>query len=759
MRPALRHILPATLPSAVILALLLLASPTTKAQETPAPGAAAQTEAVSAQDLLAERMQAATEELERAREQIAAAGASPSEHIVQVERLLDRLTLQLQELSVTRQQLEEARSNLGDLQGSLEDLKLSGPSEQPPYSVLLLDSIRNELETMRGRAETLEAGVSAATQAREEAQTSLAQREAARRRAKEASESNTNAARSADLAQALRAAELESRLGAVQLELRDVELARQRVLKEIQDARLALLTERDRWVARDSVFSADDLRTKLIELEAKEEQLRVQLDLQQRRVPQLESQWLEARNRLEDSQGDGVLAEEVAARRLALQVRQQEITLLNRRLQRLSSMQDLWRRRFDVWRGAADRTSLAQWDQEARALLESLDSEFRLQQLELRDLRQGLASLQGRLEALPPDTPELARWIREQVRHTNELDQLYETNATSIDGARLVAEHLLDDITGEVTQVSWGERLARVWAAAKYVWQSELTNVDDRPITVGKIVIGLAMLLGGVLVARLVSGWLARRLLPRLGMNEGGAAAIRSIVFYLLIVTFIFIALRTINVPLTAFTILGGAVAIGVGFGSQNIMNNFMSGLILIAERPIRVGDLIQVESLYGIVQHIGARSTRVLTGDNVEIVVPNSSFLENNVVNWTLSETKVRVFVSVGVAYGSPTREVSKLLQRAVEEHGRTLKSPAPIVLFTEFGDNSLNFEVHFWIVMRRLMERRTIESDIRFRIDGLFREAGIVIAFPQRDVHIDMPGPLDVRLMHADGQTNPGE
>ena len=141
-----------------------------------------------------------------------------------------------------------------------------------------------------------------------------------------------------------------------------------------------------------------------------------------------------------------------------------------------------------------------------------------------------------------------------------------------------------------------------------------------------------------------------------------------------------------------------------------------------------------------------------MLTGDNIEIVVPNSSFLENNVINWTLSEPKVRIHVSVGVVYGSPTREVTRLLRKAVDEHGRVLKSPAPIVLFTEFGDNSLNFEVHFWITMRKIMDRRMIESDVRYRIDNLFNDAGIVIAFPQRDVHLDTRQPLDVRVMSDD-------
>jgi small-conductance mechanosensitive channel len=204
-----------------------------------------------------------------------------------------------------------------------------------------------------------------------------------------------------------------------------------------------------------------------------------------------------------------------------------------------------------------------------------------------------------------------------------------------------------------------------------------------------------------------------------------------------------------VKVPLTAFTVLGGAVALGVGFGSQNIINNFISGLILLAERPVKVGDLIQLGDLFGNIEHIGARSTRVRTGSNLEIIVPNSTFLQNNVINFTLSSDKVRTLVEVGVVYGSPTVTVTQLLRRAVVETGRVSKDPPPIILFTGFGDNSLNFEVHFWIRMRTVMDRLQVESAVRYRVDQLFREEGIVIAFPQRDVHLDTASPLQIQMV----------
>ena len=220
--------------------------------------------------------------------------------------------------------------------------------------------------------------------------------------------------------------------------------------------------------------------------------------------------------------------------------------------------------------------------------------------------------------------------------------------------------------------------------------------------------------------------------------------------FYVLICFFALLVLELVNVPVTGFAFMGGAIAIGVGFGSQNIINNFISGLIILAEQPVRKGDLVEIDGISANIEHIGARSTRVRTGSNLEIVVPNSTFLENNVTNWTLSNTRIRVSVSVGVAYGSDTRVVMDCLRKAATEHPAVLSDAELIILFKEFGDNALQFECHLWLHMRTMMEGEKVCSDIRCRIDELMRDANITIAFPQRDVHLDTTAPLEIKL-HA--------
>jgi small-conductance mechanosensitive channel len=284
------------------------------------------------------------------------------------------------------------------------------------------------------------------------------------------------------------------------------------------------------------------------------------------------------------------------------------------------------------------------------------------------------------------------------------------------------------------------------------VWRYEITSIDDRSLTVGKVATAFLVLFVGAFVARRIVRRVARHVFARVGLEPGAAAAFETLGFYAVLVVLVVFSLWFSGIPLTVFTLAGGALAIGIGFGSQNILNNFISGLIILAERPIKVGDLVQVDQTFGQVESIGARSTRVATFDNTHIIVPNGTFLEQNVINWTLSDNLVRVSLTVGVAYGSPTRKVEELILEAVSKHEAVVKDRQPQVLFEDFGDSALIFQALFWVVMYRPMDRRKVLSDLRYRIDELFREHGITIAFPQRDIHLDTLHPLQIRMVSGE-------
>jgi small-conductance mechanosensitive channel len=299
---------------------------------------------------------------------------------------------------------------------------------------------------------------------------------------------------------------------------------------------------------------------------------------------------------------------------------------------------------------------------------------------------------------------------------------------------------------------TWKERLADYQVDFDSAWNYEIIVIDNNSLTVKKVVFSLFILALGLVAAKFLVRFAMHRLVRYARLQDTSAAAIRKVLaFSAYCLVFVF-ALRMVNIPLAAFAFLGGAVAIGLGFGAQNLINNFISGFIIMGERPISIGDLIEVEGILGQVEEVGARCTRVRTGENIHILVPNSSFLEKSITNWTLSDRKIRTRVTVGVVYGSPVREVERLLIMAAAENPQVSKAPEPFVLFRDFGDSALIFEIYFWVSIRRVIERRLIESSIRFRIDALFREADITIAFPQLDVHLDTRRHLDLRLANAD-------
>ena len=266
----------------------------------------------------------------------------------------------------------------------------------------------------------------------------------------------------------------------------------------------------------------------------------------------------------------------------------------------------------------------------------------------------------------------------------------------------------------------------------------EIFSLDEDPVTLGQLI---AVAVTVVVVLTLAS-WLIRKLSQRLlkgGRDANLVQLITRVIWFVVVTTLFFTALSLLNVPLGAFAFITGAIAIGIGFGAQNIINNFISGWILMGERPIRIGDLLEVNNTLGRVEAINTRSTRIKRTDGVRIVIPNSHLLENMVVNWNLGDEDIRIFVSVGVAYGSPVRQVAELIEQAISEQEDVLRDPEPRVLFQDFGSSALLFEAFFWTRLRPGGDLRRLRSEIRFRIDELFRESGIVIAFPQQDVHLD--------------------
>lgn len=291
---------------------------------------------------------------------------------------------------------------------------------------------------------------------------------------------------------------------------------------------------------------------------------------------------------------------------------------------------------------------------------------------------------------------------------------------------------------------------------ASTVWNATLFTAGDTQIKLNQIIIALLAACIGLWLAKLFTGLISARLVRVSRVSETVAFTIGKVIYYVAAAVVLLIAMQIAGIPTTVFTVLGGAIAIGVGFGAQNLFNNLISGIIILTEKPIRRRDIVEIDGMEGQVAEIGNRCTRIRMSNGIDVLVPNSKFLENNVVNWTLHDAKVRGHVAVGVAYGSPVQQVRDLLCQAAKEHQKIDAVPPPTVLFQAFGDNTLNFSLYFWTEVTKPLDLRLIESDLRFTIDGLLHDAKITIAFPQRDVHLDTLKPLEVRMIHENRSTS---
>jgi potassium-dependent mechanosensitive channel len=284
--------------------------------------------------------------------------------------------------------------------------------------------------------------------------------------------------------------------------------------------------------------------------------------------------------------------------------------------------------------------------------------------------------------------------------------------------------------------------LLDIWGVAESpvaTWQwiiSRGFQAGPLQVTVGGILMGVLV----IYIALLLSG-LSRTLVTadverRQEGDRGLAESINRLVHYFIITVGVFAALAVLGVELQNFAIVAGALGIGVGFGLQNVVNNFASGLILLFERPVRVGDTVVVDEVWGTIQKIGLRSTVMVTFDQSEMIVPNADLVSEKVTNWTLSSPTARIILPVGVAYGSSISQVLKILVESAFAHDAVLKEPPPEGLFVGFGDSSLDFELRVWVsnIRQRLQVRSVTLTEVERRL----AEAGIEIPFPQRDLHL---------------------
>ena len=283
------------------------------------------------------------------------------------------------------------------------------------------------------------------------------------------------------------------------------------------------------------------------------------------------------------------------------------------------------------------------------------------------------------------------------------------------------------------------------------LWTAFHTGIAGSQFTLAQLLIVLVLLTVLVWITGRLTRWLSHWLVHHHGLDVGVTQAIGTIFRYAIIALGVVLILQGVGINLSALNVLIGALGVGLGFGLQNITNNFVSGLIILFERPVKVGDRVEVGGVAGNVDRIGARATTIVTNDNIAIIVPNSQFIAEQVTNWSYTSALVRIHVPVGVSYEADPAEVRRILLDVASRNTGVLTDPPPDVLFTEFGDSSLNFALRVWTSQFTRVPT-VLQSQLNFEIWNAFKAADVEIPFPQRDLHV-RSGRVEVEMVGKRG------
>ena len=621
---------------------------------------------------------------------------------------------------------------------SMRDLqRWDGFEPNVVFSVLDLDEIEAQRATLRGRLAASNAAESAHENEIRAARARLRDAEAARRRANEAlgaADSEERAVAQFELEEAVVAEELERGF----LAMVETRLSENGVWGEKAGFDLALQDKMIREARGKVLFTQQVLDDLLAGIDSRKAELRVRQQTAQQNLTRFESEEVRARaafERAAQERGEDALASlerrvvVAEAEAAAARAENANVSMLHRLAEEEARA---WQLRFELY-GDQTRAERVATLRELEGLRTTLRGWVDLVALESEAWASPRSSraddlpdaLTARLEAAAETKSQLARELVENMsRVLATVDRVVDVERARL-GERELRERLSDGIIGSF---SWFPVL----------WNREVMVVGEVGVTFGKIVTALFFFSIGLWVALAVSRRFEALLTGSFHYGLAQARTVKRWLLALIILILLLISLHLVNIPLTAFAFLGGALAIGVGFGTKTLIQNLISGLMVLGERKIRVGDTIEVRGMLGEVSSIDLRSTTVRAFDGVESVIPNSFLIEEQVINWTHSDKEKRRTVVVGVAYGTSTRLVADVLLECACRHGKILAKPAPDVLFTDFGDSSLDFELRFWVDMGSGASGPAVESDLRHMIAKAFEEAGIEVPFPQRDLHL---------------------
>jgi len=729
-----------------------LLQPATEASQPAAP-------AESAPPTIAEK-RAENAELVRVAERKVESDPADAKAAAELAALKTTETLLAQQEAVD-QQLRDLERRERELKKELE--AWSAPTGEPLKSISFVefDRLVNRLAAEQARTELVRSKLKSAKVAIEQSQAELNEREQERRKTQEAYDVGKETPEAPALLAARDDARRASAIAKDTTTLRKKELDREKLNETVQGLTVELLKGKvDRYQPL-VVFSDANLQEQLQKLKAQEESVRATLRHAEDSASNNVRNLIRAKRRLEAAGGkDELITEEIEAWHRARDAALDKRNAALDELLQIEQLRTAWNRLFQLMSDTVELTpeQLTTWKEETASVLKMLIGSTQAHLLRIEELRNDLSTVTSKADAAKDGSPELRGWIESQRQSVETMIRTHEANLASIDSSRRLHGKLRTELSRGIDLLSPEQWAQNVKAGVYWVWEYELAQHENISITVGKILRALAIFGIGWMLSRMISRFFAHRLLKRFRLSQDAIAVIRTVIFYTAVVIAALAALRSAHVPLTAFTILGGAVAIGVGFGSQNLVSNFISGLIMLAERPVRIGERVLFGKFDGVIEDVGFRCTKLRTGTDHLVTIPNSALINDSIENIGRRRT-IRRVMSLGITYDTPRHrlvEAVEAVRGILEEPGiRERIHPIigwdkfpPRVFFQDFAADSLTIQVVYWYAPADHWEYMEHAQRVNLRIFEEFERLGISFAFPSRTVYLANDSASDLKM-----------
>lgn len=665
--------------------------------------------------------------------------------IISIERQLKSLTA-----------VAEAAESAKKAAAQVESWK--GFVESPPYSVLWVDDLRSQRDVANERhatsASTLKLFEDRLKESAEEAKAA----DEAYRLASGISARNPAAT---DAAWRMEAARLRCRAIAARMGQFNSLASQQRELLSEAGSRLAFVAKQLAQIESRAFLSDDDLAqvrksasTRMAALDKESEELRKRYNTALSNRRRLEGQG-------SDEKPDPLLTAKTEAATTRVDCLQFSLETLNALQQLETQIPDAYLSRrvlMTVTEANAREGAL----KTLRTMRDHLKAWGVFSANEISVAGSELRSQEARALSMPPNDPKLAL-VNDQCGDLRDKLDIIQRLARTVDLQQRQVDAWLGDFDKILAERSVGQRVSDGWEKLRLnvrkfwnlgVWDYEVERIDangqkalkQETLPLGQLISALLLFVIGYIVASKVTRRMHRLMVTKGHIGEAQSTTLRRWMMALIGFLLALATLKILNIPLTVFAFLGGALVIGVGFGTQTLIKNFISGIIVLFERNIRVGDVLDIGGVVGTVTEINTRSSILRSGDGIETLMPNSMFLESRVTNWTHSNRRLRRTVRVGVEHHSPIQKVAEVLVECADRHGLVLKDPAPVALFEDFGENALLFSLNFWIELDAKTNASVVASDLRYMIGKRFAETGIAIAAPSRDMKLVTETPLKV-------------